>query len=89
MCSIAQLSQLGSNVAAEKHRLSMDEKWSVSLDRRFIIRNPAMHMRRADLGITVAFDPWWIPWRRQKTFAFRSEKDREGKLYWRSYPLDD
>jgi hypothetical protein len=64
----------------------------LGLDERFTI-NPESQMggfvSQADIAVIVSYQPWFIPWRREKSFRFFAKPDRQGKVYWRSWPIDE
>ena len=69
-------------------RLDMDEKFTVTWDDAFHNQTPGQ-VDFADVILTVAYQPWVLPWHREKTFRFVTRKLPDQKLYWFPRPLAD
>lgn len=69
-----------------------NQHFHLGLDERFTI-NPESQMggfvRNADIAVIVSYEPWFIPWHREKQFRFIAKPDGQGKIYWRSWPIDE
>jgi hypothetical protein len=69
-------------------RMDGDERDSVTWNDAFHNRTTGV-LDFADIIITVAYRPWILPWRREKTFRFVTRKLGDGKIHWLSRPLAD
>jgi hypothetical protein len=64
-------------------RLGIDEKFAVTLE------DPLNgQVGYADISIIVEYEPWFIPWRREKEFRFETRKLSDAKLHWFPHPLN-
>ena len=73
------------------HDLAMDDKFSISLDQLFhapdvVLDTPDKRPGSADLDIIVSYQPWFLPWTREKRFRFKTYKQTNGVFYWYSAP---
>jgi hypothetical protein len=68
------------------HTLGMDERFTITLTDAFLCCKPGLPVQGAELGIIVEYNPWVLPWKREKTFAFVTHRQSNGELYWYSVP---
>ena len=66
--------------------LSVDEKTTVIWDDAFHNQTSG-NIDYADIIITVAYQPWYVPWRNEKSFRFVTKKLSDGKLHWIPRPI--
>ena len=69
--------------AWQHHNLGMDERFTISPSDAIDGANAA------DIAIIVSYRPWFLPFHLKKMFRFVTIKQRDGKLYWRSWPLNE
>jgi hypothetical protein len=70
--------------------LAMDEKYTITVDdifRRPFLIDPPTSVKYADVSIIVIYDPWFVPWHREKEFRFET-RPTAGKLFWFARPVD-
>jgi hypothetical protein len=68
-------------------RLDMDEKHVIRFDDMFNIR-PSAKFGFANIAVTISYNPWILPWRRNPQFRFITRLERDGKLTWIPRPLE-
>jgi hypothetical protein len=71
----------------QDHNLSMDERFTITPTDLFQPA-PGVRLSGAEFGVVVEYNPWILPWRREKVFAFTTRKQTNGHLYWYSIPND-
>jgi hypothetical protein len=64
-------------------RLGMDDRFTITPGDLFTLK-----LGDAEMAIVVDYDPWWIPWRREKVFRFNAHKQSNGLSYWYAVPLE-
>ncbi|MCL4522929.1 MAG: hypothetical protein M1451_03325, partial [Acidobacteria bacterium] len=70
-----------------RHTLRMDEKFTISTA-DLIMMLPPDQLAFADIAIVVSYQPWWLPFRREKIFRFVTYRQTLGHIYWYSEPLE-
>ena len=68
--------------AWSNHSLDMDDKFTVTPSDLFKFKAP----REASIAIDVFYQPWVLPWRREKIFRFDTHKNANGTFSWYSLP---
>src|SRR5450631_356540 len=66
------------------HYLGIDDRLTVNPGTQF-----QGEIGVADIAIVVKYQPWFIPIQREKLFRFILMPDRQGRIYWRSWPVDE
>jgi hypothetical protein len=64
------------------HSLDMDERFTITPADLFGKAN----YTGGDFIILVTYQPWFIPFDREKRFRFRTHRQTNGNLYWYSVP---
>ncbi|MGC1778577.1 MAG: hypothetical protein WBB34_11565 [Xanthobacteraceae bacterium] len=72
----------------QHRRLNVDVPFTVTWDDAFHNQTGGQ-VDYADVIVTVAYRPWFLPWHREKTFRFVTRKMSDNKLYWFARPLAD
>jgi hypothetical protein len=65
----------------QHHNLGMDDRFTIKLT------DIASPVSEADIAVVVNYQPWFIPWRRERLFRFIAATDRSRKTGWRAWPF--
>jgi hypothetical protein len=65
----------------QDHHLNVDDRFSIVPAQMFQGKTGY-----ADIEIVVAYQPWFVPWPREKSFHFRTFVQSNGNLTWISVP---
>jgi hypothetical protein len=68
------------------HSLGMDERFTINLGSLMDVRSD---LSVADIAIIIKYVPWLLPFHRQKIFRYIASRDKQGNLYWESWPLGE
>jgi hypothetical protein len=68
----------------QHHYLGLDGKFTINPENQL-----SGAIESADIAIVVSYEPWFIPIKREKMFRFVAKKDARGRIYWRSWPIDE
>jgi hypothetical protein len=69
-------------------RLGMDQKIDVPFGDT-LATAPPTKLAAADIIVSVAYHPWFLPWARQADQRFYTRKQPDGQLYWLAIPPDE
>jgi hypothetical protein len=67
--------------------LGMDDKFTVTPDDVFRINGEA-RLGGGEIAIVVQYEPWFIPWKREKVSRFNAHQQSNGLWYWYAAPLN-
>jgi hypothetical protein len=67
----------------QHHNLSMDDRFTIKLT------DVLSRASEADIAVVVNYQPWFLPWRREKSFRFIAATDSTGKIDWRAWPFTE
>jgi hypothetical protein len=84
-CNISRIQKMPTPERGQRW-LEMDDTYTLRLEDMF--RVESLPITRANLIVMISYCPFYLPWRLQKLFGFRTAQGSDGKLYWRSYPVD-
>jgi hypothetical protein len=70
----------------KNHSLDMDERFTITPADIFKCCD-SNKVSSADIAISVMYQPWFLPWKREKKFRFVTKKQTNGLLYWYAAPL--
>ena len=73
--------------AWSSHTLAMDERFTIALEDVVSLRQ-STHLNGADISIIVNYEPWLIPYRREREFKYVTKTQRDGRLHWFSVPQE-
>ncbi len=68
----------------QHHHLGLDERFTINPESQL-----GGYIRNADIAVIVSYQLWFVPWHTEKPFRFIAQPDGQGKVYWRSWPVDE
>jgi hypothetical protein len=83
-CNLSQITK--STPPQNAGTIGIDDSLTLRLED--LIRAQNTPILRAILVLTIFYYPSYLPIRMQKRFGFRTAEGSDGKLYWRTYPVE-
>jgi hypothetical protein len=70
------------------HNLPIDERFTITAEHIIGPANSQVEVGGADVVIVTHYQPWFVPWRRERQFRFVTHRQPNGGFTWYSFPMD-
>lgn len=69
------------------HNLPIDERFTITPEHIIGPANSQVSVAGADVAIVIHYQPWVVPWRRERQFRFVTHRQANGGFTWYSFPM--
>lgn len=69
------------------HNLPIDERFTITAEHIIGPASSQVAVAGADVAIVTHYQPWIIPWRRERQFRFVTHRLQNGGFTWYSFPM--